>query len=64
MLDIKQDITSLSNFQRHTRVLLHRLKETGRPLVLTVNGAAELVVQDAASYQKLLDRAAGPQAVD
>jgi PHD/YefM family antitoxin component YafN of YafNO toxin-antitoxin module len=26
------------------------------PLVLTVNGGAELVVQDAASYQDLLDR--------
>jgi hypothetical protein len=31
------------------------LKQTGRPEVLTVNGRAELVVQDAASYQKLLE---------
>ena len=31
------------------------MKETGNPIVLTVNGKAELVVQDAVSYQKLLD---------
>jgi prevent-host-death family protein len=56
MLDIKQDITSLTNFQRNTREFLHRLRETGRPLVLTVNGQAELVVQDAAAYQELVDQ--------
>jgi prevent-host-death family protein len=62
MLNIKQDITSLSNFQRNTRDFLQRLRETGRPLVLTVNGHAELVVQDAASYQRLLDRPASDEA--
>ena len=30
------------------------MRETGNPVVLTVNGKAEVVVQDAASYQKLL----------
>ena len=49
------DIHSLSSFQRNTKEHLERLKATGRPEVLTVNGKAELVVQDAASYQKLLD---------
>ncbi len=59
MLDLKRDITSLSNFQRNTREFLQGLKESARPLVLTVNGKAELVVQDAEAYQRLLDRAAG-----
>ena len=49
------DIYSLTEFQRHTKEHLARLKQTGRPEVLTVNGRAELVVQDAASYQKLLE---------
>ncbi|MFN5594168.1 MAG: type II toxin-antitoxin system Phd/YefM family antitoxin [Aphanizomenon sp.] len=31
------------------------MKETGNPLILTVNGKAELVVKDAVSYQKILD---------
>lgn len=32
------------------------MRKTGHPLVLTVNGKAELVVQDAEAYQALLDR--------
>jgi PHD/YefM family antitoxin component YafN of YafNO toxin-antitoxin module len=49
------DIHSLTHFQRNTKEHLERLKTTGRPEILTVNGKAELVVQDAASYQKLLE---------
>lgn len=56
MLDLANDIRSLSDFKRNTVELLDRLRETGGPLVLTVNGKAELVVQDAAAYQALLDR--------
>jgi|SRR5947209_4613033 len=57
MLDLNKDIDSLSNFKRHTPEFLRQLKETGHPVVLTVNGKAELVVQDTASYQKLMERA-------
>jgi prevent-host-death family protein len=56
MLDLANDIRSLSDFKRNTVELLDRLRETGHPLVLTINGRAELVVQDAAAYQTLLDR--------
>jgi prevent-host-death family protein len=56
MLDLAQDIRSLSEFKRNTADLLDRLRETGHPLVLTINGKAELVVQDAAAYHALLDR--------
>jgi prevent-host-death family protein len=54
MLDIHTDIDSLSNFKRNTAEYLRQLKETGHPVVLTINGKAELVVQDTASYQKLM----------
>jgi prevent-host-death family protein len=54
MIDLKE-IHALTDFQRHTKAHLKRLKETGRPQVLTVNGRAELVVQDAEAYQKLLE---------
>ena len=50
------DIHSLTDFQRNTREHVERLKETGRPAVLTVNGKAEVVVQSAQGYQELLDR--------
>jgi prevent-host-death family protein len=57
MLDIDSDIHSLSDFKRNTADFLQRLKATGRPVVLTINGKAELVVQDTSSYQKLVELA-------
>jgi len=56
MLDLANDIRSLSDFKRNTGDLLQRLRKTGHPLVLTINGKAEVVVQDAEAYQALLDR--------
>ena len=56
MLDISKDIRSLSDFKRNTSELLEQMRGSGHPLVLTINGKAELVVQDAAAYQKLLER--------
>lgn len=57
MIDLSRDIHSLSDFKRKTAEYLARMRESGRPVVLTVNGKAELVVQDAASYQRLLELA-------
>lgn len=54
MIDLT-DIQSLSEFQRRTKEQLKAMQRTGRPKVLTVNGRAALVVQDAKAYQKLLD---------
>ena len=51
-----QDILSLSDFQRNTKEHIARLKETGRPEVLTVNGKAEIVVLAAHAYDELIDR--------
>jgi PHD/YefM family antitoxin component YafN of YafNO toxin-antitoxin module len=62
MIDLKS-IFPLSDFQRKTREHLRRLKKTGRPEVLTINGRAELVVQDAASYQQLLDALEAAEAI-
>jgi prevent-host-death family protein len=56
MLDLANDIRSLSDFKRNTTELLDRIRRTGNPLVLTINGRAEVVVQDAEAYQELLDR--------
>ncbi len=56
MLDISKDIHSLSDFKRNTPGLLKQMRKSGHPVVLTINGRAEIVVQDAAAYQKLLDQ--------
>jgi len=54
MIDLR-NVRSLSDFQRNTKSHIRRLKESGNPEILTVNGQAEIVVQDAGSYQELLD---------
>ena len=55
MIDLK-DIHPLTAFKRNTTEYLERLKKSRNPLVLTVNGKAEMVVLDAESYQEILDR--------
>lgn len=55
MIDIKS-IQSLTDFKRNTSEHLKELKKSRKPLVLTVNGKAELVVFDAESFQNLLDK--------
>jgi PHD/YefM family antitoxin component YafN of YafNO toxin-antitoxin module len=50
------NIYSLTDFLRNSKVHIERLKDTKQPEVLTINGKAELVVQDTESYQRLIDR--------
>lgn len=54
-MKLRRDIQSLSTFKRDSAKFVRQMKKTKVPVVLTVNGRAELVVQDAESYQKLLD---------
>jgi prevent-host-death family protein len=56
-MDLSRDIHPLTDFKRRTPEFLRQLKQSGKPLVLTLNGKAEIVVQDAKSYQRLLDLA-------
>jgi len=49
-----EDIGSLTSFSRNIKAHLKRLKRTGRPELLTVNGRAEVVVQSASAYERLL----------
>jgi prevent-host-death family protein len=58
MLDITKDIQSLTTFRRRSGDFMKQLKKSKRPVVLTVNGKAAAVVQDAEAYQHLLDIAA------
>jgi prevent-host-death family protein len=62
MIDVTQDIHSLTTFKRNSSGLMKQMKKTGRPLVLTVKGKAEAVLLDAAAYQEVasqLDAVAG-----
>jgi prevent-host-death family protein len=54
-MKLARDIQSLSTFKRDTAKLMRQMRKTKQPMVLTVNGKAALVVQDAESYQRLLE---------
>jgi prevent-host-death family protein len=46
-----EDIRSVTDLKRNTRSLLNQIHQTGRPLVLTVNGKADAVLMNAKSYE-------------
>jgi PHD/YefM family antitoxin component YafN of YafNO toxin-antitoxin module len=55
MLNIVEDIKSLSFFKQKTGDVIKHIKSTKKPTFLTINGNVELVIQDAESYQKMID---------
>jgi prevent-host-death family protein len=61
-MDITKDIQPMTTFRNHSAEIMRHLKKTKRPVVLTVNGKAAAVVQDAEAYQRLLDIAASADA--
>jgi prevent-host-death family protein len=52
------NIQSLTDFKRNASNYVDRIRETKSPLVLTVNGKAAVVVQDATAFQASADRMA------
>lgn len=50
-------IKPLTDFVRNTKSHIATLKETQEPEILTVNGEAVLVVQDAESYEEMANLA-------
>jgi prevent-host-death family protein len=54
-MKLARDIMSLSTFKRDSNKVMRQMKKTKAPVVLTVNGKAAVVVQDAEGYQGLLD---------
>lgn len=54
-MKLARDIMSLSTFKRDSNKVIRQMRKTKAPIVLTINGKAALVVQDAESYQSLLE---------
>lgn len=55
ILDVSKDIHSLTEFKTKTPAFQEQLKESGRALLLTVNGQAELAVMSASTFQRILE---------
>jgi prevent-host-death family protein len=51
-----RNIHSLTDFKRNANAYVEQLQATQLPLVLTVNGKAAVVVQEAGAFQSLIDR--------
>jgi len=56
-MTLNENVLSLAEFEQNPAEFIKQLAETGRPLILTVDGEAKLVVQDAEAYQQLRDLA-------
>lgn len=50
-----EEIHSLSDFQRNAKQHIVRMKKKRRPLVLTINGKAEMVAVDVKSFKAMLE---------
>ena len=55
-MNIVRDIQSISDFKQNASKLIKQVQDTKKPIVLTVNGKAAVVVQDAESYQYLIEK--------
>ncbi len=55
-MNLSRDIQSLSDFKQNASKFVKQVQESKEPLVLTVNGKPAVVVQDAESYQNMVDR--------
>jgi len=51
------DIYTLSDFNRKSSEHIKRLTNSRRPEILTVNGKAAVVIQDAAAYEEMAKQA-------
>ena len=53
-LSLTEDIKSVSEFKKQVRQVFTQLHRTGRPVVITVNGRPDVVLLDAAVFERTL----------
>jgi prevent-host-death family protein len=53
-LSLTEDIKSVSEFKKQIREVFSQLHRTGRPVVITVNGRPDVVLLDAAVFERKL----------
>jgi len=54
-MKIKEDIKPISYLKSRSAELLAQLNETHRPVIITQNGEPKAVIQDAESYEKMVN---------
>lgn len=54
-MNIIDDIKPISFLKQKTSEVVNRVKTTKQPTFITINGNVELVIQDAESYQEMVN---------
>jgi len=53
-LSLIEDIKTVSEVKKNLRTVLKQIKDTGRPVVVTVNGKPDAVLIDVETYERKL----------
>lgn len=53
-ISVVNDIKSISELKKQTREVFQQLHRTGRPVIVTVNGRPDVVLLDAAVFERKL----------
>lgn len=53
-ISVVNDIKSVSELKKRTREVFQQLHRTGRPVIVTVNGRPDVVLLDAAVFERKL----------
>jgi prevent-host-death family protein len=53
-ISLSEDVKSLAEFERNPLKVVQQVHDTGRPVILTVKGKANVVVVDAATFERRL----------
>lgn len=56
LLHISEDIVPLGEFKSHASQVLRRVREAGRPIVITQNGRPAAVLLAPEAFDRLVDR--------
>jgi prevent-host-death family protein len=55
MLNLVEDIKSISYIKSHTAEVMKQVEERNNPIVITQNGEAKAVLMDVKHYQNIVD---------
>ena len=53
-ISLKEDFRSLAQFEEDPREVVRQVHRTGRPVVVTVKGKPDVIVLDAAAFERRL----------
>lgn len=53
-INLLEDVKTVSELKRHVKAIFQQLHRTGRPVIVTVNGRPDVVLLDAATFERRL----------